>query len=169
MTTDYEMLFATTPDALGPPSAEITRFCERYLEPQSRVLDYGCGQGRDALFLARLGHDVVGVDTAAGGISALSAAAAREGLAVEGVVADITGYVPTGVFDLLLFDRVLHMLEEADRLSVLRRAVPALAEGGVMVIVDEPRHRGTYRACLDSAAEWVTLKDARGLLFLRRA
>lgn len=168
MSTDYDALFRTTPDALGPPTPELVRAFERHLAPAARVLDLGCGQGRDALFLARLGHDVVAVDAAPHGIAALKQAAARDGLPVEPIVADITTYAPSGRFDLLLFDRILHMLSEADRHRVLRRLVPLLAPGGLVLIADEPRHRRDYRACLADIGTWETLKDTRGFVFLRR-
>ncbi len=37
-------------------------FCDRLLEPASRVVDGGCGTGRVGAELARRGHRVVGVD-----------------------------------------------------------------------------------------------------------
>lgn len=168
MTTDYDALYRTTPDALGPPTAGLARFLASALSPPARVLDLGCGQGRDAVFLARLGHSVTGVDSAPAGIAALNAAAAREGLDLTGIVADVTTYAPAGTVDLLLFDRVLHMLAAPDRAAVLARLAPALAPGGLIAIVDEPRHRAGYMATLAPLGPWDVLENARGNLTLRR-
>jgi cyclopropane fatty-acyl-phospholipid synthase-like methyltransferase len=52
-------------------------------------LDVGCGQGRDALFIAIKGHRVVGMDISANGIRDLKDVASRENLPIEGIVADI--------------------------------------------------------------------------------
>lgn len=52
------------------------------------VLDLGCGSGRVAIHLARLGHEVTGVDTDAGLIAELSRRAQELGLPVETVLAD---------------------------------------------------------------------------------
>lgn len=86
------------------------QFFETFANPAARVLDVGCGQGRDALFIARLGHSVVGVDLSAHGIRDLLAASKAERLDITGDVADITTYTPAGKFDVVLIDRTLHML-----------------------------------------------------------
>ena len=36
---------------------------DQYLQPHSRVLDVGCGAGREAIALSQQGHFVTGVDT----------------------------------------------------------------------------------------------------------
>ncbi len=59
------------------------------------------------------GHRVVGVDISPNGIRDLKNAAAKESLAVDGVVADIATYTPGGMFDVVLVDRTLHMLATA--------------------------------------------------------
>ena len=45
--------------------ADVKRLMEvfvRYLKPKSRILDVGCGPGRDTKELARRGFDVIGMD-----------------------------------------------------------------------------------------------------------
>ena len=49
-------------------------------------------KGRDALFVARKGHSVLGVDKAQTGIEQMLEEAESEKLAVDGVIADITNY-----------------------------------------------------------------------------
>ena len=67
-------------------------FFENYDVECATVHDSGCGQGRDALFIARKGHSVLGVDTAQTGIEQMLEEAESEKLAVDGVNADITNY-----------------------------------------------------------------------------
>ncbi|WP_409070426.1 class I SAM-dependent methyltransferase [Aliifodinibius sp. S!AR15-10] len=43
-------------------------------------MDFGCGQGRDALFIARMGHRVLGVDISKTGISQMLDEANRENI-----------------------------------------------------------------------------------------
>lgn len=169
MGTDYDRLFGETPDALGAPTREIVAFFEAR-GAGLRVLDVGCGQGRDALLLARRGHRVVGVDLSPNGIRDMVAAAEAEGLAVDGIVADITTFGPEGVFDVVLIDRTLHMLAREDRLAVLARLLDHVRGGGWVCIADEPSNMADFGAVLTHhRAAWVPEVAKRGFLFARRA
>ncbi|MGR3758613.1 class I SAM-dependent methyltransferase [Roseobacteraceae bacterium NS-SX3] len=169
MAYDYDKLYRGTPNALGSPSPAFVAFFNALDEKGLRVLDVGCGQGRDALFIARLGHSVTGVDISPHGIKDLTAAAAREDLDIEGHVADLAAFRPSGLFGIILIDRTLHMLAEADRLAVLARLLEHAAPGGWVLIADEranlPGFRDVFAA---SPADWQTVKDERGYLFMRR-
>ena len=61
-------------------------FFENYDVECATVHDSGCGQGRDALFVARKGHSVLGVDKAQTGIEQMLEEAESEKLAVDGVM-----------------------------------------------------------------------------------
>ena len=93
MTFDYDKLYGEVPDALGAPTPIFVSFFADLTRTGLRVLDVGCGQGRDALFIAQLGHSVVGVDVSPNGIQAMVEAAHRANLSVTGVVADIEAYL----------------------------------------------------------------------------
>jgi len=80
---DHDKLFGDTRDALGAPTPVLVDFPDGLDRETLRVLDVGCGQGRDAIFIARKGHRVVGVDITANGIRDLKAVAAREELRIE--------------------------------------------------------------------------------------
>jgi len=59
---NYEKEFQNSRNVCGEPFPEIVEFFENYDDECAIVLDSGCGQGRDALFIARKGHSVLGVD-----------------------------------------------------------------------------------------------------------
>jgi len=59
MATDYEKYYQDAKHALGEPTKEVVQFSGTHSESNARLLDVGCEQGRDALFIARLGHIVV--------------------------------------------------------------------------------------------------------------
>ena len=63
-----------------------------YDDESATVIDLGYRQGRDALFIARKGHLVLGVDSAQTGIEQMLEEAESEKLAVDGVITDITNY-----------------------------------------------------------------------------
>ncbi|WP_373356666.1 class I SAM-dependent methyltransferase [Pseudoroseicyclus sp. CXY001] len=167
MAYDYDALYAATPDALGPPTEVIAKHAARIKAPGMRALDLGCGQGRDALMLARLGLTVHGIDSSPAGIAAMLAAAEAEGLAVTGEVADLSDYTPGAPVDLMLFDRVLHMLPEAPRHAALARLLPFVAPGGHLMIADETSNMAGLRE-IAATLDWEELLARKGYLFLRR-
>ncbi|GKY87646.1 class I SAM-dependent methyltransferase [Sinisalibacter aestuarii] len=170
MSYDYDKLYGEKREALGPPTPVFVEFFDRYRPENARVLDLGCGQGRDALFIARRGHRVVGVDLSPNGIRDLTAAATAERLAVEGIVADIAAFTPAGLFDIVLIDRTLHMLGRAMRLSVLSGLLDHVAPEGWLLIADEPSNIADFAALIAGhGADWRTETRKRGYLFLHRA
>ena len=169
MAYDYDKLYGETRDALGPPTQVFVDFFAKFGRKRVRVLDVGCGQGRDALFIARLGHEVVGVDISPNGIRDLTAAAAIESLAVEGIVTDIATYEPEGAFDVILIDRTLHMLDPSSRLAGLARLLDHVAAGGWLLIADEPTNTSAFDAVIaNHAADWTVDLRRRGYLFAQR-
>ncbi len=169
MTYNYEKLYAATPDALGPPTQIFVDFFKAKSDQKLCVLDIGCGQGRDALFIARLGHRVVGVDYAPSGIRDLLAAAHREALDIEGIVADITEFEPAETFDVVLIDRTLHMLDEGPRLQALGVLADHVASNGWLLIADEAVSIPAFLDALDEMDTiWRTVVLKRGNLFLQR-
>jgi SAM-dependent methyltransferase len=62
-----------------------------------RALDVGCGTGRDAVYLARLGWQVTGVDFAAAAIARARQRAAEEGVQVRWVAGDVSSLAGLGL------------------------------------------------------------------------
>ena len=169
MAYDYDKLYGETPQALGQPTPIIVEFFDRLALQHARVLDVGCGQGRDALFIATRGHTVVGVDISPNGIRDLVATAARDNLSVQGVVADIVDYQPDGLFDVVLVDRTLHMLPRAQRIDVLEVLLDHVDLAGWLLIADERSNIPEFANVVEKhRAEWSTELRRGGYLFIRR-
>ena len=71
------------------PEDFIVGFGDTLGEGPADVIDVACGRGRHALYLAGLGHRVVGLDRNAIHIQELAAEARRRGLSVDAFVADV--------------------------------------------------------------------------------
>lgn len=169
MTYDYDKLYGETRNALGPPAAVFVEFFDRFDGRNARVLDVGCGQGRDALFIARRGHAVVGVDISPNGIREMERMARSEGLDVQGVVADIACYQPEGVFDVVLVDRTLHMLPKISRLIVVNELLNHVGDAGWLLIADEPSNIPDFETAVSNhRSDWTTELRKGGHLFVRR-
>jgi len=169
MPYDYDALYAQTKDALGEPTPILIEAFTALGSAPLEILDIGCGQGRDALHLARLGHTVTGVDLAPHGIEDLNHTAQQEALAITGVVADISTYTPPQQFDVLLFDRTLHMLDKTQQSAVLSRLIKYLRLDGQLLIADEASNIPHLKAALETSAfGWDITLIKRAYLYARK-
>jgi SAM-dependent methyltransferase len=110
--------------------AEITD-----LEP-GRALDLGCGEGGDAIWLARQGWRVTATDVSRVVLdrAARYAAAAEVADRIDWQWHDLAVSFPAGTFD-LVSAHFLHSHLEMPREEILRTAAAAVAPGGVLLIV----------------------------------
>lgn len=101
-----------------------------------RALDLGCGEGADAVWLARQGWRVTATDISgvALGRAAGHAASAGVGDQVDWQRHDLAVSFPAGVFDLISV-QFLHSYRAMPRGEILRTAASAVAPGGVLLIV----------------------------------
>jgi SAM-dependent methyltransferase len=122
--------------------SEPNRFVAEELEsvaPAGRALDLACGEGRNAIWLAARGWSVTAVDFSEVAIGRAGRLAARKGVEVEWVCADLISFVPEeGAFELVLI-AYLHLLESGRR-EALAQAALALAPGGDLYMVGHARH-----------------------------
>jgi SAM-dependent methyltransferase len=118
------------------PDPTLTALVAR-LAP-GRALDLATGDGRNAIWLAGRGWDVTAVDFSAVALERASAAAARAGVRVAWVQADLLDWLPPRrSFDLvaLLF---LHAAL-AERRTVYAAAADAVAPGGRLLVIGHDR------------------------------
>ncbi len=93
-----------------------------------KALDVGMGQGRNALHLAAQGWQVTGVDISDEGVRQARESAARQGLALEAINADVDSFdYGEDRWDLICF---IYM-GMPDQVDVLRKA---LRKGGLVVV-----------------------------------
>lgn len=123
-----------------------------------RVLDVGSHNGRNALYLARLGWNVVAIDTDASALAQLSAFAKKEGLSISTICVDIRTYAPEGEFDAILSLMVLHFLSEADIEPTIRTVQHWTRSGGINIITaftdDNPMETRPYLFPAGSVREY---------------
>lgn len=169
MAFDYEEYYRENRHGLGEPTSEFVVFFKKCEQEKSEVLDIGCGQGRDALFIARLGHSVTAIDLSPSGISDLQKDAVAEGLTILAEVADIRAYTSRKRFDVIVIDRTLHMLASDERSAVLGNLLELSKSGTYVLIADERSNLPAFRETLSASHwNWTTMLDRRGFLFVQR-
>lgn len=117
---------------LSRPSPELVSYMARpALTAPRRVLDVGCGSGRDAVFLAAVGHRVAALD-----LSPEAIELGRQEAEVAGVVVDWhVGNVlelpfAAASFDLVTDRGCLHHISDGDRICYAEQVTKVLAPGG---------------------------------------
>lgn len=104
--------------------------------PGGRVLDLGCGVGRHAIGLARLGFQVVGLDVSPWALQRAGAAAARAGVDVALHQVDLLRVrdLPVTAMDAAVCVQAFGWGSDADQLRMLGAVRRALRPGGVLVL-----------------------------------
>jgi SAM-dependent methyltransferase len=152
---EWDDRYATTELIWG---AEPNQFLVREVADLTpgRAVDLATGEGRNAIWLARQGWDVTGVDFSAVALGKAREIAADLGVTIEWVEADVTDYEPEpAAFDLVTI-LYLH-LERPARRQVLAAASRAVAPGGTLLIVGHDLDNLTrgYGGPQDPARLWV--------------
>ncbi|WP_239161392.1 class I SAM-dependent methyltransferase [Acrocarpospora phusangensis] len=120
---------ARMPWEMGPRQELVELVSGGRLLP-CRALDLGCGTGANAIYLARHGFDVTGVDFAPAALAKARRAAAAAGVAVRFVEDDLTGLRNRyGEFDLLVDYGTLDDLSQDNRARYVANVLPLTRAG----------------------------------------
>lgn len=98
------------------------------------VLDVGCGEGRNSIFLAEKGFVVDAFDISEAGIEKAKRIASTRGVEVNFVCRDLATFVFEKKYDVIISHGVLHLCEEADRNTFIERAKQHTSAGGYNAI-----------------------------------
>lgn len=106
------------------------------LRPGSRVLELGCGDGRDTLFLLSHGFWVTAIDSSRVAIQRLKEAAESQGSADH--LTPIHAHIPEGMphtrFDAVVAVTLLDHLDDATQARVLTLIRAGVVEGGAVAL-----------------------------------
>jgi tellurite methyltransferase len=141
----------------------------------ARVLELGCGEGRDSVFFASCGCDVTAVDVSAAGLRKAERLARSAGVGVRWVQGEAARYVPTGQFDFVYSCGAIHYVPRRLRGGLLARLKAATSPVGVhahLVFTDrrvyvERNERIDYftdRELERCYADWLVLWNGRGTI-----
>jgi len=134
MKVGYDKYYETE-NLFGNPYPELIDFYSN-IKSKGKLLDLGCGQGRDAIALAKLGFAVTGIDNSEVGIEQLNKIAEKENLPLKGLVEDIYSYSNFDAFDFILLDSMFHFgkKEREKEVGFLNRLI-ALSKSNTLITI----------------------------------
>ncbi len=115
--TDYDKRYNTEEYYWGLMPNRICYDIMKILPPIKpyRVLDIGCGEGKDAVFFAKCGYAVTAFDISEQGIEKAKKLAEHNKVEVGFFKADIFDYRLDTEYDIIFSSGVLHFLPDTDR------------------------------------------------------
>lgn len=99
-----------------------------------RVLDIGCGEGKDAVFLAKNGYNLTAFDIADSGIRKAQELARLNHVNTQFFRSDITEYIPSAPFDIVFSSGVFHYIALNKRKNIIDRLKACTPIGGIHTI-----------------------------------
>ena len=140
------------------PAAFLVEVAPRFA-PGSRILDVGGGSGRNAIWLAKHGHDVTIADISTPGLDIATSAAEAAGVSVQVILMDFDEEpVPEGPWDVIVD---FHFIKR----HLFSEFVRVLKPGGLLVFCRattknlERNERPPRRYLLDPGEGWELLSD----------
>lgn len=137
--TIWDARYREVPSAFGTePNAFLASQRARF-KPGQRALVPGDGEGRNGVWLATLGLDVVSVDASSVGCEKSRELAATRGVSIDAQCADLNTWAwPRESFDVVA--AIYVHFPPAERATMHRRMFEALRPGGIILIE-------SYRPC----------------------
>ncbi len=154
MTREMEDIYQNIPPDRIPwnieePPEALVRLVESGQLLPCRTIDFGCGAGNYALWLARQGFEVAGIDISPSAIDLARKNAAKQGVGCTFIVADVLGDLREvdGPFDFGFDWELLHHIFPDDRPRYMANVARLLRPGGKYLSVcfhdDDPQFGGS--------------------------
>ena len=124
--------YARTPNEYiwGTHPSEFAREVSTLLPPGARVLELGCGEGRDSVFFASGGCDVTGVDVSAAGLRKAERLARAHDVEIRWIHGGMGRCAFPGPFDLVYSCGAIHYVPRGKRARLFPRLKALTRPGG---------------------------------------
>jgi tellurite methyltransferase len=141
MDKEYWNSYYAARKAIHYPSPFCEYCCKDWIKPQSRILELGCGNGRDAFYLAENGHTVVGLDQSDVAVSDNTKRIAEHNVGdrLKFITDDFTRPSAKTLnsdrpFDVVYSRFTLHSVTEEEQQSIIQWVYEALPSKGTFLI-----------------------------------
>jgi tellurite methyltransferase len=126
------------PSSMAPRVPEMV---QPSADSQPRLIDLGCGEGRDIVYFAQHGFEVVGLDLSAVGLEKARQYAEEAGVRIDTIHGDVAEYEIGEAFDVVFSTGTLHFIPPELRTQRFEHFKAHTAPDGVHIItvlVDKP-------------------------------
>jgi cyclopropane fatty-acyl-phospholipid synthase-like methyltransferase len=155
----WDQYYSKLTDTARPLPSQFAVFVASELQTPHRVVEFGCGNGRDSLFFSSNGHRVIGVDASDPAINRCVRLAETLGETADFLTSsiddrDLVGKIGTSEGPTAIYARFfLHAVTEEEEQSFFRCA-NTLTEGGDIMAVE-------YRTVRDLSQAKTTVSHYR--------
>jgi SAM-dependent methyltransferase len=135
---DWEKVYEAeaTPWDVGQPENALVEFTDSGLVKPCRVLEIGCGNGNDAIFLAKKGFDVTAIDISKNAIENAKNRAKEAGVKCDFLVEDIMEVKSLPEIFEFVYDRgCFHFVPENKREKYVEIVKKFLIKGGYFILI----------------------------------
>lgn len=141
--TQYEALYRGDEYYWGKEPADFLDKLIALIPPRPglKVLDIGCGEGKDAVYMAEKGYDVTAFDLTESGIRKTLRLAAERGVNVRAFTADINDFRLEEEFDIIYSTGTVQYLADENIHGFFRKVMHMTRPGGLNyfnVFVEKP-------------------------------
>lgn len=166
MKVEYDKYYQTE-NYFGEPYPELIAFYSA-IKKKGKLLDLGCGQGRDAIVLAKLGFEVTGVDYSKVGIEQLNEIAKKENLPLKGIVNNIYEFSNYDEFDFVLVDSMFHFgkREKEKESGLLKRIIKKVKANTLITIcIQDSVHKLQVLHAIISEEKNIEIENRQALVY----
>lgn len=133
MSNPWDQRYSASENYYGDLPNDHLKKASSYLSKNSKILSLGEGEGRNALYLLKQGHDITATDLSSVGLNKLKTEAQKLGLNVETIVGDLNHFD----FGKNKWDGIIsiwcHTPKEL-REKIHRHVVEALKPNGIFIL-----------------------------------
>ena len=114
------------------------------------ILDCGCGEGDNALALAKQGAELTLLDKSQNNLDKTINKLVSGGFLVRSITTNLEDWTPDMQYDIVIFTNVLHLISKERREQALTNALSSLKPGGTLIftyLTDDsplPEHLRNY-------------------------
>lgn len=133
----WARVYARTPGKYiwGTEPSALARAASALLMPRARVLDLGCGEGRDSVFFASAGFEVTGADCSLAGLRKAERLAQERGVTVSWIHGDMAHLPAHDPVDLVYSCGAIHYVPRSGRVRLFARLKALTRAGGYHALV----------------------------------